>query len=61
MGLMRGLAAVRPLRIARALPTGLLAAAGPGIEMFIAMPKALSGRPPENVQRLFGVTTFEFG
>jgi len=29
--------------------------------MLIAMPKALSGRPPENVQRVFGETTFEFG
>ena len=70
--------------VAGALLTGLLAAAGPGAEVFIDMPAAntragelregraldpsfetvrmyLNGRPPEDVQRVFGVTTFEFG
>jgi GNAT superfamily N-acetyltransferase len=70
--------------VADALLTGLLAAAGPGAEVFIDMPAAntragelrvgralepsfetvrmyLNGRPPEDVQRVFGVTTLEFG
>ncbi len=70
--------------VADRLLTGLLAAAGPGREVFIDMPAAnsraaslrasremepsfetvrmyLHGRPPEDVQRTFGVTTFEFG
>jgi GNAT superfamily N-acetyltransferase len=70
--------------VADALLTGLLAAAGPGAEVFIDMPAAntragelregralepsfetvrmyMNGRPPEDVQRVFGVATFEFG
>jgi len=70
--------------VAEALVTGLLATAGPGIEVFIDMPAAnrragevragramepsfetarmyLNGQPPEDVPRVFGVTTFEFG
>jgi hypothetical protein len=61
MGLMRGLAAVRPLRIARALRTGLLAAAGPGIEVFIAMPKGAERPATRERPESVGVTTFEFG
>jgi GNAT superfamily N-acetyltransferase len=70
--------------VADALLSGLLAAAGPGAEVFVDMPAAnprtaelregrafepsfetvrmyLNGRPPEDVRRVFGVTTFEFG
>jgi predicted N-acetyltransferase YhbS len=70
--------------VAEVLLTGLLAAAGPGTEVFIDMPSTnpragelrarramepsfetarmyLNGRPPEDVQRVFGVTTLEFG
>src|SRR5829696_6928524 len=70
--------------VAEALVTGLLATAGPGIEVFIDMPAAnrragevpagramepsfetarmyLNGQPPEDVPRVFGVTTFEVG
>jgi GNAT superfamily N-acetyltransferase len=70
--------------VAEALLTGLLAAAGPGTEVFVDMPAAnedadqlragramepsfetarmyLNGRPPEDVRRVIGVTTFEFG
>jgi GNAT superfamily N-acetyltransferase len=70
--------------VAEALLAGLLAAAGPGEDVFIDMPAAnartgelrdgrafepsfetvrmyLNGRPPEDVQRVFAVTTFEFG
>jgi GNAT superfamily N-acetyltransferase len=70
--------------VADALLTGLLAAAGPGTEVFIDMPDAnaraaelrarramepsfetarmyLNGRPPEDVRRVFGVTTLELG
>ena len=70
--------------VAETLLTGLLAAAGPGTEVFLDMPAPnqcaadlrsgremepsfetarmyLNGRPPEDVQRVFGVTTFEFG
>jgi hypothetical protein len=69
---------------ADALLTGLLAAAGPGTEVFVDMPAAnpkaqhlragremeptfetarlyLNGRPPEDLYRIFGVTTLEFG
>jgi GNAT superfamily N-acetyltransferase len=70
--------------VAEALLAGLLAAAGPGTEVFVDMPAAntgadelragramnasfetarmyLNGRPPEDVRKVFGVTTFEFG
>jgi GNAT superfamily N-acetyltransferase len=70
--------------VAEALLTGLLAAAGPGTEVFVDMPATnararslraargmeqtfetarmyRNGRPPEDVQRVFGVTTLEFG
>jgi hypothetical protein len=70
--------------VAETLLTGLLAAAGPGSDVFIDMPDAnsragslradremepsfetarmyLNGRPPEDVERVFGVTTLEFG
>jgi Acetyltransferase (GNAT) domain len=70
--------------VAETLLAGLIAAAGPGGEVFIDMPDAnprarslradremdpsfetarmyLNGRPPEDVQRVFGVTTLEFG
>jgi predicted N-acetyltransferase YhbS len=70
--------------VAEALFAGLLAAAGPGTEVFVDMPAAnprarhlrearemepsfetvrmyMNGRPPEDVERVFGVTTFEFG
>jgi GNAT superfamily N-acetyltransferase len=69
---------------AAALLTGLLAAAGPGTEVFVDMPAAnpkaqhlrvgremeptfetarmyLNGRPPEDLHRVFGVTTLELG
>jgi GNAT superfamily N-acetyltransferase len=69
---------------AERLLSGLLAAAGPGTEVYVDMPEAnprtghlraaremepsfetvrmyLNGRPPEDVERVFGVTTFEFG
>lgn len=97
-GRVAGYAVLRPCRVgakigplfadgpnvAEALLAGLLAAAGPGTEVFIDMPAAnlranqlragrsmepsfetarmyLNGRPPEDVQKVFGVTTFEFG
>jgi GNAT superfamily N-acetyltransferase len=70
--------------VAEALLSGLLAAAGAGIEVFVDMPAAnpgaadlragremdasfetvrmyRNGRPPEDLTRVFGVTTFEFG
>jgi GNAT superfamily N-acetyltransferase len=70
--------------VAEPLLAGLLAAAGPGTEVFVDLPAAnagadelraarameasfetarmyLNGRPPEDVRRVFGVTTFEFG
>ena len=70
--------------VAELLLTGLVAAAGPGREVFVDMPAAnsrarflratrevepsfetvrmyLHGRPPEDLQRTFGVTTFELG
>jgi len=70
--------------IADRLLTGLLAAAGPGSEVFVDMPAAnpaaaelrarrpmevsfetlrmyRNGRPPEDLKKVFGVTTFEFG
>jgi len=70
--------------VAETLLRGLLAAAGPGTEVFIDMPEAnpharclrsgrgwqrsfetarmyLNGRPAEDLQRVFGVTTLEFG
>jgi GNAT superfamily N-acetyltransferase len=70
--------------VAEALLRGLLAAAGPGTEVFVDLPAVnaeadelragrameasfetarmyLNGRPPEDVRRVFGVTTFEFG
>ena len=70
--------------VAEALLTGLVAAAGPGEEVFVDIPEAnhraqrlhagremersfetarmyLRRRPPEDVQRVFGITTFEFG
>jgi GNAT superfamily N-acetyltransferase len=70
--------------VAEALLTGLIAAAGPGSDVFVDMPAAnprarhlraaremepsfetarmyLNGRPPEDLQRVFGVTTLEFG
>ena len=96
-GRVAGYAVLRPCRagakigplfadgpdVAEALLAGLLAAAGPGTEVFIDMPAAnlragqlragramepsfetarmyLNGRPPE-MQKVFGVTTFEFG
>jgi hypothetical protein len=69
---------------AEALLAGLVAAAGPGTEVFVDVPEPnsraqslraaremepsfetarmyLNGRPPEDVERVFGVTTFEFG
>jgi GNAT superfamily N-acetyltransferase len=71
-------------QVAQRLLAGLLAAGGPGREVFIDMPAAnpraeslragremepsfetvrmyLNGSPPEDVRRVFGVTTFEFG
>jgi GNAT superfamily N-acetyltransferase len=71
-------------QVAQTLLAGLLAAAGPGSEVFIDMPAAnprahylratrqmepsfetvrmyLNGSPPDDVRRVFGVTTFEFG
>ena len=70
--------------VAEALLSGLLAAAGPGTEVFIDMPVSnpgtralrsrrqmersfetarmyLNGRADEDVQRIFGITTLEFG
>ena len=70
--------------VAEDLFTGLIAAAGPGTEVFVDMPAAnpraqhlragrkiaptfetarmyLNGRPPEDVRKVFGVTTLEFG
>jgi predicted N-acetyltransferase YhbS len=70
--------------VAETLLSGLLAAAGPGTEVFVDMPAAnpgtrglrsgremqrsfetarmyLNGRPAGDVQRVFGVTTLEFG
>ena len=69
---------------AEALLCGLLAAAGPGEQVFVDMPAAntrgrllrdaremgaafetvrmySNGRPPENVNRVYGVTSLEFG
>jgi GNAT superfamily N-acetyltransferase len=97
-GLVAGYGVLRPCRVgmkvgplfadrrevAEPLLTGLLAAAGPGTDVFVDMPAAnagadelragrgmepsfetarmyLNGRPPEDVRRVFGVTTFEFG
>jgi GNAT superfamily N-acetyltransferase len=97
-GRLTGYGVVRPCRtgvkvgplfaddrdVADTILTGLLAAAGPGTDVFIDMPAAnpradelregrtmepsfetvrmyLNGRPPEDVQRVFGVTTFELG
>lgn len=70
--------------VAETVLTGLLAAAGPGSDVYLDAPAAnprvgylrasremqptfetarmyLHGRPPEDLQRVFGVTTFEFG
>jgi GNAT superfamily N-acetyltransferase len=70
--------------VAEALLRGLLAAAGPGTEVFVDMPDAnprarvvregsameaafqtvrmyLNGRPPDDVSRVYGVTSLEFG
>jgi GNAT superfamily N-acetyltransferase len=97
-GRLAGYGVVRPCRVgakvgplladdeeaAETLLTGLIAAAGPGTDVFVDMPAAnphadrlcaaremepsfetvrmyLKGRPPEDVHRVFGVTTFEFG
>ena len=70
--------------VAETLLAGMVAAAGPGTEVFVDMPAAnaraavlrerremeagfetvrmyLNGRPPEDVERVFAVTSFEFG
>jgi GNAT superfamily N-acetyltransferase len=69
---------------AEAVLEGLMAAAGPGTEVFLDVPEVnpqasalardrgmkpvfetarmyRNGRPPEGLQRVFGITTFEFG
>jgi hypothetical protein len=71
-------------RVAEALLSGLLAAAGPAAQVFLDMPAAnarvrllrdahemeasfetvrmySNGRPPEDVNRVYGVTSLEFG
>jgi predicted N-acetyltransferase YhbS len=97
-GRLAGYGVVRPCRVgakvgplfaddedvAGTLLSGLIAAVGPGTDVFVDLPAAnprarhlraaremepvfetvrmyLNGRPPEDLQRVFGVTTLEFG